>query len=151
MVSALYKECREGQNWPLIYRSGSGVFADDFIPEGTIVCNYGGTPVRPEHFDAWVEHFPCFSHHGTYLKIRYSSTESEPDTEKYLIHTYPSVKKLFGPYLSHFSSSPNLIDFVFVDLDTDELDVLFFARRNIPAGIKLGWDFDRFATHLYTK
>ena len=152
LLSAYYKQCRYSQCWPNIHKDGNGVHSSKFIPKGTIVCNYGGTPVVPNNLQYWVDNFSCFTHNGEFLKVGYAYPGVEDcysDSAKYLIHTYPEVKNFFGPYLSRLCGSPNLQDFVYLDLDTNELDMLFFARRDIPVGIKLGWDFRKYATPLY--
>ncbi len=116
---------------------GKGVFAKNEIRKNTVVCNYGGSFRSESYANKWLLPFDdkCF-----YL-LELHEKYKEKWHHFYLNHDEAS-KESFGKYLNHSRLHPNLKDKLLVT-QSNELDVIFYAIRNIKVNEQLVWDYGK--------
>lgn len=129
----------EKQTWPKLelvegLLEGKGVFAMEDIPEGQVLCNYGGELTKDE---AWAAEDKNFN-----MEINWQGK-----SKLFAIHCV-HTQETFGKFINHSKKHPNLRTKVMVHPDTGKPDIIFKSMTKIKTGEQLCYDYGPFYNGL---
>ena len=126
-------ETQIAQNaWPYIERrdgliEGSSIYTTKPIPAGQFVCSYGGEVL--EKVDGKLLVANDNSDYLIEFKVR----------DKTFFYNNPTCIG-YGGYLNHSKKHPNVYPKLYLTMN-GKPEIMFIAKRKVPAGIELVWDY----------
>ena len=115
----------------LLTPQGNGVFARKFISAGEEVCVYGGTELSVKD--------------SKNVKSNYLFEIGSGETAFCLDHTENTPFSI-GQLINHSKPHPNL--YLQIIRENGKNDIKFRAKRNIPVGVQLSWNYGKEFPHL---